>query len=191
MAGYDEAMKVTQQQSETLLQSTGRTYADLAALTSSFSPEEWIRRAPDGGWSAAEIFEHVVLANSSLMAAVRDRLVQAPEGEWRQLTAGKDSLIEQVLSSGGRAKAGPRTSTFSGVVQNDLRQILADSHWELRQLLAAAVPFPLHAIVWPHGFLGPLSAFQWLLYIPSHTARHVGQMQRLQRIYLSSEMNDR
>ena len=138
----------------------------------------WDRRPDPEAWSPAEIVEHVLLAERSLMQQVRVRSTDAPDADWEAKVDGRIEVLRRSLPGSGKAKAGPSVTGFGGLRREDVAASLADSARTLDELLVSAQDLPLKAILWNNKWFGDLSAYLWLLYIPLHTERHIGQLRR-------------
>lgn len=130
-------------------------------------------------WCGSEIVEHVLLAEASLIGQVRQHLEDAPNPDANKLLTGKLETLLRVLPGTGKAVAGPRLSTFSGLDRTSVASRLDESRAAFSDLIDQAKSVPVKAIVWENKFFGSLSAYHWMLYVPLHTLRHAAQLGRV------------
>ncbi len=147
----------------------------------------WVSRAMETAWSPSEIAEHVLLSNERLLSAVAARRYQGVSAGWREATAGKENWIRTMLPSAGKAKASVLLSTFAGIEQPTAADRVRSFAGKFDEFLTKVRDAPLHAITWPNTFVGELSAYQWLLYIPFHTRRHQTQLQMTEALLQETE----
>ena len=155
-----------------------QVHAKLADAMRGVGPRLWSSHREAGVWSAAEIVEHILLVEASLLAGVESHLGDKPDSSWEESTRGKKELLERILPTEGKAVAPVSVSNFSGLDQRQALQGLEASRQRFEQFLQRTATLPLKALVWPHSIFGPLSAHHRLLYIVLHSERHLGQLRR-------------
>ena len=138
-------------------------------------------RAREGGWTVAEIVEHLSIAERGIMRAIEGLLGPASsDGEDGQ-TAPKAfapfSLDEQAEQARGKIEA-PEFLRPTGLpLSEGLARLTAS-----RAALAGLRPlFDLadYSRRLPHPAFGPLNAAQWLAFIGMHEERHLRQIERI------------
>jgi hypothetical protein len=143
---------------------------------------QWQFKTAPERWSVGEVVEHLALAEP-LIFGLQQKTVAGPPATAEQIagTKGKDDMIRQVIpdrtkkaqapeplqpgkaqSLGGQAAVVAafkerRTATidYASKTKDDLRSRVADSP------------------------LGPLDAYQWLLFIAAHSERHLAQLKEV------------
>ena len=139
----------------------------------------WRKKPADGGWSAAECAEHLVLCEETLLGMIRGQILAGPANpEGAAAVRGKDGIVIQAIHNRGmRLKTFPflePTGQWSGR-RSALDEFLKRRAATVRY--AAHATEPLHLHVAPLGELGPIDAYQWMLLLAAHTDRHLAQMQ--------------
>src|SRR5262249_47542338 len=101
--------------------------------------------------------------------------------DWRKKTEGKEAVLQRVLPERvGRASA-PRPLIPKGKMT---RQEIIERFKKTKASAAAFIKstdVPLKAYTFDNPFpvFGTLSAYDWMLYIPLHTTRHLKQMREV------------
>ena len=143
-------------------------------------PEElWRRKPADGGWSAAECAEHLVLAEESFLDIIRNRVLASPtDPVFAVQLKGKDGVVVQAMQD-----CSVKHATFDFLMPKGAmadRRIAVDEFLRRRSGTLHYVrecSEPLHHHAQELGPLGLIDAYQWLLLIAVHSERHVPQIQ--------------
>lgn len=156
-----------------------RAHSTLAVAVEAFPVRNWESAAPDGGWSAGQIVEHIFLAQQVLREEVHLHLQDVARPELLSIMDKQRSRLQMYLPGGGKAQAGKRSTAFRGLRPEGTMVEIASAEQAFSSLLRTAEAYPIKVIAWESPFFGELSAFLWLLYPALHTARHVDQLSRL------------
>jgi hypothetical protein len=142
------------------------------------SEEDLKRRPADGGWTALEIAEHLVLSEEALLHMVhRDVLSGTVNPSLPLELQGRDGVV--VAAMNDRTQ---KTKTFEFLIPNGRFQTSASVRDAFLARRAATIEFarsttaPLHHHAAPLPGLGHLDGYHWLLLIAAHTDRHLQQM---------------
>ena len=160
-----------------VVQYLSTTRDQVVAETEKLSDAQWNFKAGPDRWSVGEVVEHLALAESFLAGARQQAMASAaPTAEQLAGTKGKDELIlkaipdrtkkvqapepiqpKQRLGSRDKVMAAykerrAQTLDYAQKTTDDLRSRIGDSP------------------------LGPLDAYQWLLFVAAHNERHLGQI---------------
>ncbi|MDE1176347.1 MAG: DinB family protein [Edaphobacter sp.] len=173
-----------------LLEHLRTVHSTMVEVAGHFSAVDWITAQVPGDWNPSQIVEHTLLVDEEILGQVRKHLADSPYADWEQITGRKEIVLKRYLPNIGRAQANAKTSTFRGLRQEDIRSLLEKSYQGVDEILSRNSELPLKAIIWPHGGMGPLNAYQWLLYIPLHAERHLNQLLRAARIADQVEWTD-
>lgn len=148
------------------------------------SPDALSRRRADGGWSAAQVLEHLIVTSTSYLAVMRQHVVAAwgqPEDRsriWRPRLGGR-ILVRALVSRrplpasrGFRPGLGPRPDVVGTFV--------AEMH-EFQAVLERAAPLPWNAIRFgsPVLWLLRLNVGDGFLILLTHAERHFAQIDRV------------
>ena len=137
-------------------------------------------RAPQGGWSVAEIVEHLSIAEPGITRAIEGLLRPASADEGEQDAPqpfAPISLDEQAEQARGKIEA-PEFLRPTGLPLSEGLARLTES----RAALAALRPrfeSADYSQQFPHPAFGPLNAAQWLAFVGMHEERHLRQIERL------------
>jgi hypothetical protein len=157
--------------------------ARLTTLVASAQGARFTMLRADGGWSVAQVLEHLVRANTAYMRAMRDLIGAAPrvtitdETPWQPTFLGKQlarSLQRTMrLPAPGRSRPGPDAPP-------DVFAKLLETHRELRSLMQAAASVEWQQLRMP----SPLARWVKLNFgdacyvMLRHGERHAGQIER-------------
>lgn len=134
----------------------------------------WACAPAPGRWSAAEVVEHLVLAERAVLAFVAGPLREAPPAPVP--TIGDARLLAVTLDRTRRHRAPERCApagrwTVRGPLLDAFDAARAATLAHLRD---AGDELAAHAA--PHPALGWLDGRQWLLFAAAHAERHVAQL---------------
>jgi hypothetical protein len=156
------------------------TRDQVLADAASISDAQWSFKPGPDRWSVGEVVEHLALAEPFIFG-MQQKAVAGPEAtpEQKEATKGKDDLILKVIPDRTKKAQAPepiqpgqrlgsrvevlaafkdrrsKTLEYAGKTTDDLRGRVVDSP------------------------LGPLDAYQWLLFIGAHTERHLAQIREV------------
>lgn len=149
------------------------------ALLGGIDPEAWSRAPAGGGWSVAEIADHITVVERKsgrfLAGPFLELEVALSAGE----TTGKEESIRTRM-------ADPTPRPAPDIVQPcgkwSTPAALGEAFAEARNAtiaLGRSHGPQLSVRVAPHPAFGPLTGTQWLFFLPEHCERHCGQMERM------------
>lgn len=142
------------------------------------SEAQWTFKPSAGGWSIAEVAEHIALSESTIMSMVRDRILKSPaDPAVAARTKGNDAaLMANIRDRSTKAQAP--------------EMLKPANKWATREALTAAFKdardkniawvretqddLRLHAA--PHPAFKELDGYQWVLLLSGHTERHTMQI---------------
>lgn len=146
-------------------------------------PAELINEKADGDkWSIAEVIEHIAIVEDGLGRVCNKLLKKAKEAERR--TAGTFELSENYVAKGTQFKnlkvEAPEKIRPTGTkTVGESLAALAESRQKLEQIRPLFAQYSVNELTFPHPFLGPLSASDWLDFIVEHKTRHLQQVERI------------
>ena len=148
----------------------------LAAEGATWTDAQWEWRPEDGGWSAREIVEHLILVERSLQVALRKILSEPARERTAPLT---DEEVWRRLTAGGRKVEAPERVRPAGEWANR-----AEALAEFARRRAATVEYARTADVpwrerWFRIPVGELDGAQILLMLSGHLLRHLEQLRAL------------
>jgi DinB superfamily len=153
--------------------------AEVYAVTEGIPAERLERIPAGGGWTAAQVLEHLALAESKTSQYLAARLAKAiaaglpHEQEESPILAAADGIASVGLLNAPEAVIPAPVVTASTAMAG-----LRASHEEMRALLQSADGWALAAVQTRHPLFGPLNMYQSLLLIGHHDRRHLPQIRR-------------
>jgi hypothetical protein len=135
-----------------------------------------MRRAPDR-WSPAEVVHHVAIVERGMAMRIGALIEEA-----RTLPPEHDpsAILEQIDTTTARNRARKIvTGERAQPKDTDATRVLADydaARAVLKQMLAEAEGLALGGVSAIHPALGPLTGYEWIAFVGSHTARHAEQI---------------
>ena len=174
------AEEITAADRDKLVQHLTTTRDQVIAESSKLSDVQWNFKAGPDRWSVGEVVEHLALAESFLYGAHQKAMAgPAATAEQRATTKGKEEIILKAIpdrtkkvqapeplqpktSLGGREQViaafrdrRGATLSYAAKTTDDLRSRVIDSP------------------------IGPVDAYQWLLFVSAHTERHLAQLREV------------
>jgi uncharacterized damage-inducible protein DinB len=142
------------------------------------SDDQWNYRQNPLKWSCGLVAEHIVLTEERLFGVVQLSLAQKPNPDWEAKTAGKEQLLERVLPSRtGRAAAPIEIQPKGKLTRAELIARFKANRVKVMEFAEKTdLPLKAHTFDNPFPAFSTLNAYDWLLYIPFHTQRHLKQM---------------
>jgi len=164
-----------------ILSANERAQGRFMAAVSNLTEAQANFRPDENQWTIAEIVEHVGTVNDGVLRLTHKLLKEAesaPRPSKADLNLGHTSLDENGQQQ-GKVEAPDRVRPQGGVrIEDSLAKIqtLLDGLAEIRSRLEAV---DLSEQMFPHPFLGPINAYQWMVLLGEHEDRHRGQIERL------------
>lgn len=169
-------------QVEQVSEQTRRLTGDLAAAQLRWTP-------PSGGWSIAQVFEHLVTAHTQylgklpgLIEAARKRGDRGARGEWRPSLAG-GFLLRAVDPKNEHKGLSPRSWRPGAEPRTDAVEAFLRTQEELSELLHRAEGLDLNRIRTssPVSRLVRLNLGDCFAILAAHGQRHMRQVERIRR----------
>ncbi|HXN28477.1 MAG TPA: DinB family protein [Candidatus Acidoferrales bacterium] len=146
----------------------------IVADTKNFTPAQWNFKAAPDKWSVAQTLEHIALAEDDLFQTITEKVMKAPAGAADRDTAKFDALVLNMVPDRSTKRQAPAelvptgrwtpAETLDHFLKSRARTIeFLQSTGDLRQ----------HVLDSP---LGPLDAYEWVLFIAAHSERHTKQI---------------
>ena len=152
-----------------------------------------LKPAPDR-WCAAEVLEHIALAEGSFSGRVAGALEAAALDTAALDIAGTNSVaaasttdpaplpeaVRTRLADRSNRRVAPERAQPSGNIDLAAAWTHVDEVEDrLRQMLAGAASLPLHEIVVEHPTLGSFTVYQFVELMAAHRRRHVAQLHEI------------
>jgi hypothetical protein len=154
--------------------------AEMQELLAPLSADAMARTAPEGGWTVAQVIEHVLMTEDGIGRLIGGMLKQLEGTVDTDTDAIGPTLAHFEIHIPTRKLKAPDMVTPKGALP--ISEVLA-TQADVRQRLIAALEHgsgrALHTMTSPHPFLGPLSGYQWALLIALHQRRHLTQIRNI------------
>lgn len=149
---------------------------EMTMLLAAIPADRFDVRPVDGGWTIAEIVEHLMLIETGA-----GRLIG---GMLKQLEGTTDAETDPIGPTMARFRvaepvtklAAPPMVTPTGVSLGEALEKQGASRERLIAALKAGSGRALHTMTWQHPFLGALNGYQWALLAAQHQRRHLKQI---------------
>jgi len=147
-------------------------------LTAGLTDAQWTWRTTPERWSVEQTAEHLVLGETAMLAKISEALAAPPNPDWEEQDARKTRFLGRVLPDRRHKATAPpplephhhwtRAETMARYKEGRART--------LRFVEEVDRPMKAHSAEHPFPVFNLLNAYQWLLYIPLHNARHNQQI---------------
>ncbi|PHI21884.1 hypothetical protein CEQ90_00940 [Lewinellaceae bacterium SD302] len=148
-----------------------------------YSHEQLNRKAADGGWSAMQCIEHMMLSESGIMSYIKKKLSFSPELPGKGLTdIWKRMLLVGYLRSPVKFKAPQGIGTEYLPEESDLNAALTKwrAHREKMQADLLNIPSEYYnKRVFKHPLAGRVSIDTTMTFVLAHFRRHRRQAMRV------------
>jgi hypothetical protein len=176
------AAQISDQDRAALVDYLKTTREQVLAETAKLTPAQWnFKPAPDR-WSVGEVVQHLALAEPFIFG-MQQKLVAAPPASPEQVAAtkGKDEMIRKGVPDRTRKAQAPEPiqpgSTAGAEGQAETLATFQARRAETIEY-ASTTSDDLRSRV-SESPLGPLDAYQWLLFVAAHSERHLGQIKEV------------
>jgi hypothetical protein len=141
-----------------------------------------IRPAPER-WSAAEVLEHLSLAEAGFttwistgVEAARERGLGAEDADRAPLA---DDIRNRLENRVNRRVAPERAQPKGVLDEGQAWNAILSIEERLRGVLVAADGLALNSVMVDHPTLGPFNIYQWVELMAAHRQRHVAQIDEI------------
>jgi len=165
-----------------ILAANSRAHTRFMAAASNLTEAQANFRPDENQWTIAEIVEHVSVVDNNFLRLTHKQLKEAesePKPPKTDLNLGHTSLDENGHQHPGPLQAPDRVRPQGGArIEDSLAKMQAslDGFAEIQSRLEAV---DLSEQMFPHPFLGPINAYQWMVLLGEHEDRHRGQIERV------------
>jgi len=142
------------------------------------SEAQWRYKAGPDRWSIAEVAEHIAVSEETLFGMVTRQLMQTPAApEKKEAAKGKEAIIRaSIMNRSVKAQAPEMlkpTNRWSN--QEDLVKAFNASRDKTISYIKESQD-DLRGHFYAHPVFKDLDAYQWLIFISGHSARHTAQI---------------
>jgi uncharacterized damage-inducible protein DinB len=143
------------------------------------SEAQWNYKPAPDRWSVAEVAEHIALSESLILQLVTERVLKTPATKQPAGSPTDETVIKTITDRSGKAQA-PEVLKPAGKWAT--REALTRDFTDARARTIAYVRETqenLRAHAAPHPVLKAIDAYQWLLLLSAHSARHTAQIEEV------------
>ena len=166
-----------------LIEYAGRQRAELLAAVDDVPPGARDVTLEVSAWSVAQILEHLYRVESGIARLLKRSVERAraegapPEQEDGSLLSSLDAfrLPERSYAVAAPEPVLPRGDLTAAAAL----AALAESRGALMDAASAATGLALGTITYPHPLMGPLTLYQWILFVGQHELRHARQIRSI------------
>lgn len=167
-----------------IFDSIDETRVRLKERLDGLSPSQENFRPNSGGWSIAEIVEHLAILEGRLLGMMTVMVNKAEKSGLQRNDENSDFKpisLEHVVERSRQEKynAPEAAQPQGGVSITDSLERLRQSRASLRALQPRFEATDLTSARYPHPAFGPLDLYQWLVMIGVHEERHLRQIEAL------------
>ena len=171
--------QLTQQDRDAAVRYLEETRQKFLASLDGVSDAQWTFKAGPDRWSIAEAAEHIAISESTILQLIADKVVKAPAGAKDAKSPTDQKVIDVITDRSEKAQApeflkptnrwtnrGALTTDFNAARDKTIQYVKTTSE-------------DLRAHAAPHPALGPIDAYQWVLLLAAHSARHTAQIEEV------------
>jgi hypothetical protein len=162
---------------EPLLEKLAQAQTEFLRVADSIRPEDWKTRPREGRWSAAELVQHVVVVEKSVIEKA-DRVSQRTP---RHIPLLKRFHLPVVLAE-SRLIRKKSPIPINDEALGSKEEMLAEVR-EARERSLAFLEETKHrelgVYLWRHPILGMLNTYGWIEFLAAHENRHTKQMREI------------
>jgi hypothetical protein len=142
--------------------------------TNNLTPAQWNFKAAPDKWSVALTLEHIALAEDYLVQMVTQNVMKAPAGPPDRDVAKMDAMVLAMVPDRSTKRQAPPELVPSGRWSpNEALDHFLASRARTIEFMRTTPDLRQHVMDSP---LGPLDAYEWLLFIAAHSERHTKQI---------------
>jgi hypothetical protein len=151
--------------------------------TKGLSEAQWKFKPATGGWSIAEIAEHMVVVQERILGGILDKLATAPPAPADHDCAQVDSIVINQFPNRLSKFKGPESAHPTGrYAPNEAVERLVRNCGRLTECLESVRDLRQHCVdslplkAVSKGAYNAMDGYQWILAAAAHTERHTKQI---------------
>lgn len=148
------------------------------------SPEQWAFRPGEGRWSIAECLEHIVRVENRVRDLIANKLRDEKAQPEKRLSAeqakARDAEATKTVLDRSTPRQAPEPVRPTGLwpTPEGLVAEFRQSRSATKEF-AASTQDDLRSYFHPHGALGEIDCYQWMILLSLHGACHAEQMEEV------------
>jgi uncharacterized damage-inducible protein DinB len=171
---------ITAEERAFALQQFQTTRDNFLKSISGLSQKQWTFKPAPDRWSVAEVSEHITIAESTIFG-LEQKIMQSPATpEKREQAKGKDQIIVTRLLDRSHKATAPEIlrPTNRWATEADLTKAFEAARKSNMDYIRTTND-DLRDHFFDHSVFGTLDAYQWMLFISAHSARHTEQIEEV------------
>ena len=170
--------RLTPEEREKAIGAMKTSQQDYIEALNNVTEAQWKWKPTAERWSVGECAEHIVLAEALLFGKVQEAVNSPANPEWETKTKGKIEFLEKVMPNRlGKAKSPLEIEPKGNMSKEEALKLFRQGRVQTSAFIAETqVPLKEHTAEHPFPVFNTLSAYQWYMYIPWHTMRHLKQI---------------
>jgi len=174
ISAYSQSL--TQADRDRALQYLESTKQGVLDATAGLSEAQWNFKPGPDRWSVAEVTEHIATAEGFLRGLITEKVMSAPPRPEGEDVKAIDELVLSAVPDRTQHRQAPeplKPANQYGSPQGSLKKCV-ESRGVTEEFLRTHDDLRAHAIDSPLG--KKLDAYEWVLFIGAHSARHTKQI---------------
>jgi uncharacterized damage-inducible protein DinB len=170
---------LTQKDRDFAVQYLQETRQKFLSSLDGLSEAQWNFKAGPDRWSIAETAEHITISESTILQLIRDKIMNAPPAPAGAERTPDRKVIDIITDRSQKAQA---PEFLQPKRQDATPDALAKDFNAAREKTIAFVNQPdvdLRGHSAPHPVIKNLDAYQWVLLLAAHSARHTAQIEEV------------
>jgi uncharacterized damage-inducible protein DinB len=178
-APSSRADTITQKERDHAVKYLEETREKFLASVAGLSEAQWKYKPAPDRWSVAEVAEHIALSEATILQLVTDRVMKTPPAKLAADSATDEAVVKLLLDRSGKAQA-PEVLRPTGkwATREELtKDFVAGREKTIAYVKGTQDDLRAHST--PHPVLKSLDAYQWVLLLAAHSARHTAQIEEV------------
>lgn len=174
----DTTGTLTQAEKDKARRYLAETKAGFGQALNGLSDAQWTYKPEPDCWSIGEIAEHVVIVEGRVLQRFATQFADAPAPAADRDVQQLDALVMRAGVDRSSKFVAPAAIAPTGQLSaQEVLERFAASRARIDAFLDSPADHRRHAM--PHPVMGPLDAYQWVLLVSAHAARHTKQIEEV------------
>jgi uncharacterized damage-inducible protein DinB len=164
-----------------LIEQLEQSKKNMLASIQGVTDEQWKFKPAPNVWSVAECSEHIILAETYIFGASQQALKTPAVARLATANAESDKKLVALIQDRSQKATAPEPIVPSGkfaTPADAAREFAAKRDMTIAYVKTTQDDLRIHTLARPTG--GPMDAYQFLLLLASHSARHTAQIREVQ-----------
>ncbi len=173
---------ITVEEKEELISVLQSNQDRLLLVLDAINADLFLHRSSDDKWSVAELVEHIILVEKSVLKGIQKK--GATPSEQEIASALDHSQMKEKAHDRSRKIDAPDPFIPKNIFASKETAIVAfKEHRKNIGEFITTTTLPLKQIGFPHFIFGMLNGMSWFLFMAEHCERHILQMEEIKENY--------